>query len=178
MQRGTRRILAWMIDWSCILVWVAVTAAVGVPLYRAGVIARTGVVTSNVVGAALIVGPVVFWAAWFESRPNPATPGKRLLGLMVCAAAGRPGLGKTLTRNALKIGLPWLVGHAAVFAIVDSDSAAGGTPIAVWGLVVAAYLLPLTWIASLFVGAGRTPYDRVSGTRVIDRRDPSSRGVE
>ncbi len=173
MRGGARRILAWLIDWACILGWVAVTAAVGVPLYLAGVIAHTGVLTLNVIGAVVVVVPVVLAAAWFESRPNPATPGKRVLGLGVHGATGRPRFGQTLTRNALKIGLPWLVGHAAVIAIINTDTSPGGPPISVWTLLVAAYLLPLTWVASLFVGTGRTPYDRASGTTVIDRRSPA-----
>ncbi|MBN9609843.1 MAG: hypothetical protein BGO26_18025 [Actinobacteria bacterium 69-20] len=171
MHYASRRILAWLIDWACILGWVAVTAAVGVPLYLAGVITRTGALTLNAIGAVVVVVPVALAAAWFESRSNPATPGKRVLGLVVCAAAGTPRFGQTLTRNALKIGLPWLVGHAAVIAIVNTS--AGETPISVWALLVVAYLLPLTWIASLFVGTGRTPYDRASRTIVIDRRSPA-----
>lgn len=170
MHYGSRRILAWLIDWACILAWVAATAAIGIPLYLAGVITLTNAVALNIVGAVVVVIPVVLLAAWFESRSNPATPGKRALRLVVRSTAGRLAFGKTLSRNAIKIGLPWLVGHAAVFAIVNTDDPTAGMPFAVYALLVAAYLLPLSWIVSLFVGSGRTPYDRVSGTAVTDAR--------
>jgi hypothetical protein len=31
------RLLAWVIDWICTLAWVALTAAVGIPLWLAGI---------------------------------------------------------------------------------------------------------------------------------------------
>lgn len=168
VRHGVRRLVAWLVDWACILVWVAVTAAVGVPLYLAGVIAPLGLVTLNVIGGVVIVVPVVTAAAWAESRFNPATPGKRLLMLSVRGESGPPRFGAALARNAVKIGLPWLIGHAAVFAIVASDS--DHVPVGIWILTGAAYVLPLVWVVSLFVGDGRTPYDRMSGTRVVSRR--------
>jgi hypothetical protein len=79
---------------------------------------------------------------------------------------GGVGVGRALLRNILKIGLPWTIGHAAVVAIVlgSGDSAAAGP---VWVLTAVAYVLPLAYVISLFIGDGRTPYDRVAGTRVI-----------
>ena len=164
------RLLAWMVDWGCILVWVAVTAAVGVPLYLAGTTRDLDTVTLNLVAGAVTVVPVTVWFAWFESRAREATPGKRLRGLAVVAAAdgSRITFGRALLRNALKIAVPWLVGHAAVFSIVDTSGSAA-VPIGVWLLTGAAYALPIGYVASLFVGAGRTPYDRLSKTVVIRR---------
>jgi hypothetical protein len=172
---GRRRVLAWLIDWLCILVWVAATAAVGVPLYRAGVIASVGPVASNLIGAVVVVLPSVIAAAWFESRPIAATPGKHALGLVVRADAGRPLFRVALVRNVVKIGLPWLVGHAAVFTIVRSSTAATAVPIGGWVLTAAAYVIPGIWIVSLFVGDGHTPYDRITGTTVVHRPEFPSR---
>ena len=62
--------------------------------------------------------------------------------------------------------VPWTIGHAAVFSIVQ----AGGSvpvPVSVWLLTVVAYVLPIMYVAFLFVGQGRTPYDLISGTVVI-----------
>ena len=65
----------------------------------------------------------------------------------------------------MKIAVPWTIGHAAVYGIVAS-SAAGSIPPAVWAATAFAYALPLAYVASLFFGTGRTPYDRISGTTV------------
>jgi Na+/melibiose symporter-like transporter len=164
---GGRRLVAWLIDWMCILVWVAMTAAIGVPLYLAGIIAPTGYEGMNLIAALVVVVPVVVGAAWFESRSVAATPGKRVLRLRVRTAVGRPPFRVALLRNTLKIGMPWLIGHAAVFAIVARSGTTDSVPVWVWLLTGAAYLIPLIWIASLFIASGRTPYDRIIGTDVV-----------
>lgn len=162
-----RRLVAWLIDWTCILVWVAITAAIGIPLYLAGIIAPTGYGALNLIAALVVVVPVVVGAAWFESRALAATPGKRTMRLRVRTADGRPPFRVALLRNTLKIGVPWLIGHAAVFAIVASSGTTAPLPAWVWLLTGAAYLIPLIWIGSLFIAGGRTPYDRVIGTDVV-----------
>lgn len=165
--------MAWLIDWACILGWAALTAAIAVPLYLAGVIPPGGPLAANLIGAVVVVIPTVVGAAWFESRQRPATPGKRVLGLEVATDAGHPRFGATLVRNALKIGVPWLVGHAAAVAIVTSSADGGTVPVGVWVLTAAAYVIPLAWVVSLFVAGGRTPYDRLSGTTVVRRPAPA-----
>lgn len=166
MKIPARRIVAWLIDWCCILVWVAATAAVGVPLFLAGVTATMSLVVLNLVGAVVVIVPVVLAAAWCESRPTGATPGKRAMGLVVRSGSIRLSYRLALLRNVLKLGVPWLIGHAAVFAIVSSSNASNEVPTAVWVLTGLAYLIPIVWIVSLFVGDGRTPYDRICGTTV------------
>lgn len=169
-----RRLVAWLIDWTCILAWVAITAAIGVPLHLAGIIAPTGYGALNLTAALVVVVPVVVGAAWFESRSVAATPGKRVMRLRVRTTGGRPPFRIALLRNALKIGVPWLIGHAAVFAIVASSGTTDPVPVWVWLLTGAAYLIPLIWIGSLFIAGGRTPYDRAIGTDVVrDGVDPA-----
>jgi uncharacterized RDD family membrane protein YckC len=162
-----RRLLAWLVDWACILVWVGITAAVGVPLYLAGVVPPQGALALNIIAALVVVVPIVVAAGILESRSGGATPGKRLLRLGVRRDGGAPSFGAALARNALKIGLPWIVGHAAVYAIVLTSASASEVPAWVWVLTALSYVLPLVYVATLFVGAGRTPYDRVAGTRVL-----------
>lgn len=93
--------------------------------------------------------------------------GKRLRGLRVVDVdtGGRVSFGRALVRNVLKVGVPWLIGHAAVFAIVAA-SATTSVPPQVWVLTAAAYLLPLVYVGSLFVGSGRTHYDVAVRTAV------------
>ena len=169
MRLAGRRIAAWLIDWGCILVWVAATAAIGVPLFLGGVITAMNDLALNVIGAVVVIIPVVLAAAWCESRRSGATPGKRVMGLVVRAGTDRPAFRLALLRNTLKLGVPWLIGHAAVFAIVSSSGAGDAVPAGVWVLTGLAYLIPIVWVASLFVGQGRTPYDRICGTEVVRR---------
>lgn len=169
MRLPLRRIGAWLIDCVCILGWAGVVAAVGVPLYRAGVTRRQSTLELNLISALVLVVPVVVAAAIAESRGGAGTPGKRALGLTVRSATGKPWFRTALARNALKIGVPWLIGHAAVFALTTGDRSRPVPP-GLWVLTAAAYALPIVYVASLCVGDGRTPYDRISGTRVIWRR--------
>lgn len=175
MNIAVRRIVAWLIDWCCILVWAAATAAVGVPLFLAGVTVTTNPIVLNLVGAIVIIVPVVVAASWCESRPTGATPGKRAMGLEVRAGSIRLPYRLALLRNLLKLGVPWLIGHAAVYAIVSSSSANHEVPAGVWVLTGFAYLIPIVWIVSLFVGGGRTPYDRICGTAVVHKTLASAR---
>ena len=166
MTIAARRIVAWLIDWCCILVWVAVTAAVGVPLYLAGGITTTNVVMLNIVGAIVFGVPVVVATARCESRQRGATPGKRAMGLIIRAAGIRLPYRVALLRNVLKLGVPWLIGHAAVYALASGSNTGDEVPAGVWALTGLAYLIPVVWIVSLFVGERRTPYDRICGTDV------------
>lgn len=168
-----RRIVAWLIDCVCILAWVAVTAAVGVPLYHAGMIQPVGLVALNILGAIVVVVPVVFAAAYFDSRDVPGTPGKRALGLVLLSHTGRPTFPVAFLRDSLKIGLPWLIGHAAAFAIVASSATTNPVPMRVWVLTGAAYAVPAIWVGSLFSPSGRTVYDRLSRTGVHRRAELS-----
>ena len=157
-----------MLDWLVILAWVGVTAAIGVPLYAAGVTAPIGPLALNVVSALVVVVPVVIGLAWAEAGGRQASPGKRWRRLSVVDSAteGRVTLGRALWRNLLKIGLPWTIGHSAVIAIV-ATSKDGSVPWSAWILTAAAYVLPLAYVASLFIRDGRAPYDRAAGTHVV-----------
>lgn len=73
---------------------------------------------------------------------------------------------------SLKIALPWMIGHAVVFEIVNRD-AAGQVPAWLWVATAGAYVLPAVYVVSLFIRRGRTPYDWISRTTVIRR--PASR---
>jgi uncharacterized RDD family membrane protein YckC len=161
-----RRIAAWLIDWLCILGWVAATAAVGVPLYLTGVIAPSGLLLLNVIGAVVIVVPVVIGASLFESAGRAATPGKRALRLRVESRGVRPSFPRAIARNALKLGVPWLIGHSAAFAISTQSASGSGVTAATWALTAFAYVVPIAYVISLFLPHGRTPYDLVARTEV------------
>lgn len=171
---GVVRLVAWIIDWVCILGWVGLTAAVGVPLHLAGLTGGLSYFQLNLIGALVVVVPVVLAAAVTESRPRAATPGKRLTGLRVSKGHGGPSVWAALVRNALKIGVPWLIGHAAVFALTMPGDTSGAVPPIVWLLTAFSYALPIAYVASLFLHTGRTPYDAATGTSVV--RVPTHHG--
>jgi uncharacterized RDD family membrane protein YckC len=160
-----RRIVAWLVDWLCFLVWLALVAAIGIPLYVAGLAGQWSVVTTNVVSALVTAMPLTIFLAALESGQRQASVGKRVLGLKVVAArdGGRLSFASALLRNALKVAVPWTIGHAAAIALVGSTTVTPGLVT----LTAAAYVLPLVYGVTLFVREGRTPYDRAAGARVV-----------
>ena len=164
------RITAFGIDSGCALGWAAVTATVGVPLYVTGATHLVNPIALNIVSDMVITVPVTVGLAWLESRNHEATWGKRVrrLAVVTVAARSRISFARALGRNVAKVMVPWMVGHVAVFSIVAA-SATGAIPISVSILTVLAYVLPIVYVVSLFVGTGRTPYDRLAGTIVISR---------
>lgn len=160
-----RRIVAWLVDWLCFLVWLAVLAAIGIPLYLSGVTSAWSAATTNVVSALLTAVPLTVFLAVLESSPRQATIGKRVLGLKVVGArdGGRLTFASALLRNALKVALPWTIGHAAAIGLVGSAAVGPGLMV----LTAAAYVLPIAYVVTLFAGQGRTPYDRAGGARVV-----------
>jgi len=159
------RLLAWAIDWLCILVWVVLVAAIGVPLYSAGITGGLTAVAQNILATVILVVPMTLMQAWFESSSREASIGKRVRHLIVVNSRSgeRVSFRRALARNTMKLAVPWTVGHAAVYSIVAASAADSISP-AIWVVTAVAYILPLVYIASLFLGSGRTPYDRISGT--------------
>jgi uncharacterized RDD family membrane protein YckC len=164
MNVSTRRLLAWGIDSTALAAWAGVVAAVGIPLHRGGVTRSLSPVAVNLLGAVLVVVPGTLALAFAESRRAGQTPGKRVFGLSVCDErnGGRLRMGRAVVRNALKVGLPWLIAHAIVVEVASPDP----PPPAV---LVGAYVVPVIWVGSLFLCSGRTPYDRVAAAVVISR---------
>lgn len=122
--------MAMLVDWFCILVWVAITAAVGVPLYLRGASHPVGALASNLVAALMAVVPATFVLSLLESSPREASIGKRTRYLRVVDAVtgSRVSFRRSILRNTLKIGVPWTIGHAAVFSIVQA-SGSGPVPV-------------------------------------------------
>ena len=174
------RVLAVLIDWLFMCVWFALVAAVALPLFVLGASASLPSVAQNALAAlaALVtVVPITIALAVLESGPRQATPGKRARRLVVQDARTGDALPfrRALLRNALKIALPWIIGHAAVYAIAGASGAASGTsasvPPSVEALTGVASVLPAVWLLTLLLGSGRTPYDRIAGA-VVARSAP------
>lgn len=160
------RIGAWLMDWLFIAIYLAVLAGVG---YLAGTPEwDLDPLSATFLAFAVSVLPVVLWLAWWEAGPRSATPGKRLLHLRVVAAdGGAPiGFGQALVRNAVKVGIPWQLGHV-IFAWFAINDPAEGMPFWLLAVVAVDYVLMFWFLGALFVGQRRPPYDRFARSRVI-----------
>ncbi|MBT1634725.1 RDD family protein [Clavibacter michiganensis] len=167
------RVLAVLIDWLFMCVWIALVAAVTVPLLLVGAAMHLPPVAENAVATLVLVVPITIALAVLESGPRQATPGKRARRLIVQDARTGEALPfrRALIRNALKVALPWIVAHAAVYALVDASRSAGAVPMGVQAATAVSYLLPTVWLVTLLIGSGRTPYDRIAGT-IVARSTP------
>ena len=144
-------------------VWALLVAAIGVPLFLTGALVGVGPFTANILGVALVVLPVTVGLTVLESGRYEATPGKLKVGLRVRSdpTGERISWFRSLVRNLLKLGLPWVLGHFAAVSL-----AYGGGWDAQLGALLA-MAVPVAYLVSLFTGDGRTIYDRLAGTMVI-----------
>ena len=120
--------------------------------------------------------PFALYFAFLESSRRQASLGKRLLGIQVTTLDGhRPGFGRALLRALVKF-IPWMIGHMVPNQLLPQilSGRNGPMPGWLWGACVVAAGGALLYLVTLFVGDGRTPYDRVAGTRVVPGRPPSS----
>lgn len=104
-------------------------------------------------------------ATWRESRAEEAsTPGKRWQKLVVRASDGAPRLSRALMRNAVKIGIPWQLGH-----VVAVGAAYGGfeeRDLLTYVAVTVVYPLIAAMVLTVLFGRGLALHDRVAGTWV------------
>jgi uncharacterized RDD family membrane protein YckC len=163
-----RRIAATSIDYGIVVGYVCVLLAIGLPLWAAGwlpaVSGSGGRLVAQLVTGATLSAPVTVWLAAQEARRG-ATIGKRRLGLtVVTRAGGRPGWWRSLGRAVGKVFLPWELAHTAIWDMVLRSDGGDAVDIAMLGAV---YAIVVGYLVSLWVGSGRTPYDRLTGTTVV-----------
>lgn len=158
-----QRVLAALIDLGIMLGWgVVVFLGLAVAAWF-GVSVGFGPFGYHLFALGLVVLPLTVAYTVLEAGRYEATPGKLYVGLRVrCEPTlDRVGWLRSLARNLLKLGLPWTLAQSAALAVVsDPDlSAASG--------LLFAILVPAIYVASLFIGDGRTVYDWLTGTTVI-----------
>ncbi len=172
-----RRILAFLADYCLIVTYgaalagitLAVAAACDAPLEPPSALADK--LRWQAVSIATLTLPCVCYFALCEASRRQGTIGKRCLKLRVIGPDGaRLRRGRSFVRTAIKFA-PWEIAHTAVWHVPGRPfvTEPGALNVAVWFVSLA---LVLWWIASLFVGGGRTPYDRVAGTSVIRAAPP------
>lgn len=158
-----RRLAAWVIDWLIVSLYAGALVPLGLWLHARSV--QLSPMGWNAVSFVLLILPVTLWLTAWEGSGSGATPGKRLLGLRVRP----PGWRRALVRNAIKVALPWELGHTTAFLLADPHAGAASSLV---GLVCAfvACGLAAVYVAALFIGTGRPPYDRVAATVVTSAR--------
>ncbi|GLQ19883.1 RDD family protein [Algimonas porphyrae] len=161
---GLRRIAAYLVDYIVILLWLGL-------IFSAAMLGLIGINDPDVWTGAdrwiaqaqaflMVTLPVYLYFTISESRGRKATPGKRLLGLTV---DGTPL--QIMQRNLVKF-LPWEVAHTAIWHGMPLPAASEPTPLGLTLMCLSMAAAGL-YIISLFIGSGRTPYDRISGTQVV-----------
>lgn len=162
-----RRLLASLLDYCVVLGWLAVLAAVFVPLYLNGFSIAQGQVDLVAFGASVL--PVWLYLTVTEARPAHATWGKRRVGLRVAALdGGSPSRGRTAIRNTTKL-LPWQLAHLGVAPLLAAEGAATlVSPEAAWLPITASYALVGVTVAMAFFRKDHAAlHDVIAGTRVI-----------
>jgi uncharacterized RDD family membrane protein YckC len=159
-----RRVAAWGMDWLVISLYAGALVPLGLLLVERSV--RLSPLGWNAVSFVILIVPATVWLATWEASGRGATPGKQWLRLRVrTLQGGQLGWRRALARNAIKIALPWELGHTAAFLLADPRAGAAVTAIGMASAYVAC-ALGAWYVTTLFIGAGRTPYERATATRV------------
>ena len=166
-----RRIAAYFIDYGVILLYLALLTGAMVLLDSLVAVSLgdiQSVAVKQLVITLTLTIPVVLYFAIMETAPRGATVGKRIMHLTVRTAEGRPApFRRTLARGVVKF-LPWELAHTVIWRIPSgSDEAVTFLPWQSASLAVVA-LACMSYVMSLFIAHGRTPYDYLAGTRVVE----------
>ncbi|MEM7203099.1 MAG: RDD family protein [Planctomycetota bacterium] len=168
---AARRLVAYGIDWTLFAAWGSTVFAVA---YSArddsgDFTWPTEAWAGQALGFVLTTLPFGLYFALTESSRAGASVGKRLLGLRVETGSGAAvSLGRAFARTAGKL-VPWELGHTAAHQLLAHGRVDEEPPRWALWLATAAMALAAGYVATLFGAEGRTPYDRVAGTRVVGR---------
>lgn len=163
LAMAARRVAAFMVDWLVIAAWGSLVFAAAW-MATGGVFGRVSPWWGQAIGLVCMTLPVLLYFSCLESSARGATLGKRVLGLSVRRLdGGRLRWRQALVRNVVKLA-PWECGHVVAHHLLAAGEQAA--PWWVWIFAALAYGLPLWWIVSMAI-AGRAPYDRLSGSRVV-----------
>jgi len=167
------RIRAFLYDYLIILGYLTALLAVGLVL-RLGPLAEwwSELVSTpgrrDLLAFVMAVLPVLTYFVLCEASATAATWGKKRVGLKVVGLDGEPlRFQQALVRSIAKFA-PWQMAHTALAHIPGFPTATGDPPPWTIWLLVSMWLLVGLYVIGLtrFAG-GRTLYDRLSGSQVI-----------
>ncbi len=166
---AARRIAAYSLDYLVIAIYAGTLFGVSVALFHGIPDAPRSPVVGQLIGFVALTAPVALYFAFCEASAWQGTIGKRILRLRVTDPAGRRAtLRRTLLRAAVKF-MPWELAHTYVHQIISLSQSDPDLRLPRWiQLALVMSLVLAGWyVASLFMGSRRTPYDRISGTVVL-----------
>jgi uncharacterized RDD family membrane protein YckC len=168
-----RRIAAFGVDYLIITAWIGLITAIGFGaraifgIETAPVMSQANKVRGHAIAFFSLTLPVILYFAIAESSRWQATVGKRVLGLRVhTVTSAQVSLGRSLARSTIKF-LPWEIAHTAIWHVPGQPFVSMPAPINFLGYAVALAGAGV-FVAAVFRGRGRTPYDLVAGTMVVE----------
>lgn len=159
-----KRILAWLIDWILILVYVCILFGTMMALASSGVLKLESVhpFKGQLIGFFSLTLPVVLYYILFEASARHATPGKRVMKIEVTANSLRTS--QIILRNIMKF-LPWEFAHAGILWINYIQTPE--TPLWIWFLLITPQVMVVAYMMSMIATKGSgSLYDKMAGTRV------------
>jgi uncharacterized RDD family membrane protein YckC len=176
MKLALTRIAAFMVDYFVLAIFAALLSLIVTTLLIDSDIIpgeSSPRADAHLFGFVTLTLPVWLYFTLQEGSSKRATIGKRLLRLQVNAL---PPKSMTILRaglrNAVKF-LPWEIAHAAIW-YVPGRPFLDQMPAANLIICLAACIVSLCYLASLFFSGGRTPYDHLAGTFVTGASTPPS----
>lgn len=171
-----RRVLAFGIDVLVIAAWAGLVGLLvtGAMRLTGGMGAVPGGAGGHAIGFVALTLPALAYLALTERSGWRATLGKRVAGLQVERPGGeRLPLAAALLRSALRL-LPWELSHVALWRIPGWPMEVTEVPPFAVALLVGTWICVAAWLWSVVRDpGGRTPWDRLAGTRVVRSPPPS-----
>ncbi len=159
-----KRVSAWLIDWSIIVIYACVLLGIAFLLSRIRIIDLQVIhpITGQLVGFFSLTLPVVVYCISMEAGSRHGTVGKRILKINV---AGTPLTKRAIVlRNIIKF-LPWECAHAGVQWVRFLNTT--DTPVWIWVLLILPQVLMLFYFITIVATKGsRSVYDWIAGTYI------------
>ncbi len=176
-----KRLVAFLLDFLLIGAYILILLTISVLLESQGSPLRKilqGLFSNSLYGEVsaffFLTLPVVLYFAFSESSRFQASWGKRRMGIKVADLSGnRLSFARSLFRSAVKF-VPWEFAHFFLWMIPGWPfNLRGNSPSlpVIIGFTID-YSMVIVFFASLIIGkTHRTVYDRLSGTKVIYKKD-------
>lgn len=166
------RILAYLIDYAVILLYITCLTFVSVYLIQSNLSPSaeiTDKIKGHAIGFVTLTLPVWGYFTVLESSGKNATLGKMALGFSVSSEGnGPPDFRAIALRNFIKF-IPWEFAHASIW-YVNGRPFLDEMPTLNLVICISAILIALIYVFMLFLGNGQTLYDKISRTVVVKKR--------
>ncbi|SDF74431.1 RDD family protein [Chitinophaga filiformis] len=160
-----RRGLAAFIDYSCIILYAMLLLGIAVLVGLPDVVLPP--VAGQLLGVLTLTIPAVTCFILWEKGPYKATPGKRIMGLIVVCDKPLQRTPGVIFRNMMKF-LPWEIAHAGLHWLFYYERMGVNIPSWVMVLLIMPQVIVFVYLLSILLDRnGRSLYDRWSDTRVI-----------